>query len=433
MTAIELRPYQQRAIDAVRDAYRRTRRVLLVAPTGFGKTATASALIAWAVARGRRVLFLVHRREIVLDTARRLGAAGVPCGVVMAGVVRVEADVQVASVQTVAAREDHPPADLIVWDEAHHAAAESYREIAAQYPRAWHLGLTATPERADGVGLRDAFDELVVGATVRELQADGFLAACDVVAPARRQSGLALDACEAWARHAEGRPTVAFCRTVEESKLLAANLALRGIEARHVDGTTAARERDNALGLFAAGRVQVLTNVFVLTEGWDAPRAKVCLLARGCGSEGTFLQMVGRVLRPYEDQRALVIDLAGVTHEHGMPDEDRAFTLDGITRKPREERPWLSQCLACGLVVDGARRGPRCQRCGGAWPPPPRMRVERAEVRRITAATAVPRAVKDARLREFVSIAQARGYSPKWAGVRFKEEFGHWPRMGAMR
>lgn len=430
---MHLRPHQTRAIGEVRAAFRRARRVLLVAPTGFGKTAVASQLIAWAVERGHRVLFLVHRREIVMDTAQRLTTAGVPCGVIMADVPRVDAGVQVASVQTVAAREDHPPADLLVWDEAHHAAAETYRDIAAQYPKAWHLGLTATPERADGAGLRDAFDELVVGATVRELQADGYLAACDVLAPARRQNGLAIDACEAWAQHAGGRPTVAFCRTVEESKLLAANLAMRGIEARHIDGETPKRQRDNALGLFAVGRVQVLTNVFVMTEGWDAPRAKVCLLARGCGSEGTFLQMVGRVLRPYEDQRALVIDLAGVTHEHGLPDEDRAFTLDGIARKPRDARPWLSQCLACGLVVEGIKRGPRCPRCGGAWPPPPRMRVERAAVQQITAASSVPRAVKDAKLRELVSIAHARGYSPTWAGVRFKEEFGHWPRMGAMR
>ena len=430
---MHLRPHQTRAIGEVRAAFRRTRRVLLVAPTGFGKTAVASQLIAWAVARGRRVLFLVHRREIVMDTARRLDAAGVACGVVMAGVPRTDGDVQVASVQTVAAREDHPPADLIVWDEAHHAAAESYRDIAAQYPNAWHLGLTATPERADGVGLRDAFDELVVGATVRELQADGYLARCDVLAPARRQNGLAMDPCDAWIAHAGGRPTVAFCRTVEESKLLAARLAMRGIEARHIDGATHSAQRDSALAAFAQGRVQVLANVFVLTEGWDAPRAKVCLLARGCGSEGTYLQMVGRVLRPYDDQRALVIDLAGVTHEHGLPDEDRAFTLDGIARRPRAERPWLSQCLACGLVVEGIKRGPRCPRCGGAWPPPPRMRVERAAVQQITAASSVPRAVKDAKLRELVSIAQARGYSPTWAGVRFKEVFGHWPRMGAMR
>ena len=428
---IALRPYQTRAIAGVRDAFRRCRRVLLVAPTGFGKTATASALIAWAVAKGRRVLFLVHRREIVLDTVRRLRAAGVPCGVVMSEVERADAPVQVASVQTVAAREEHPPADLIVWDEAHHTAAESYRAIAAQYPDAWHLGLTATPERADGVGLRDAFDALVVGATVRELTEAGYLAPCDVLAPAGRQQGIAEDPAEAWARLAGGRPTVAFCRTVADSLRLASSLGERGIRARHIDGGTSTRERDLALNLFATGRVDVLTNVFVLTEGWDCPRAKVCLLARGCGSEGTYLQMVGRVLRPHEGERALLIDLAGAVHEHGLPDEDREFSLDGIRRKPREAREWIAQCRACGLAVEGHKRGERCPRCGGPWPAPPAVKITRAEIRRDIVIAS--RSEKDAELRRLLSTATERGYKPAWAGVRFKEKFGHWPRMGAVR
>ena len=118
---MQLRPHQTRAIGDVRDAFRRTRRVLLVAPTGFGKTAVSAQLIAWAVARGRRVLFLVHRREIVLDTHRRLPGSGL----VMAGERVTEAPVQVASIQTVVAREQHPPADLVVWDEAHHCDADT--------------------------------------------------------------------------------------------------------------------------------------------------------------------------------------------------------------------------------------------------------------------------------------------------------------------
>ena len=164
-----LRDYQVRAIDLVRAEYRRGRKaVLLVLPTGAGKTATASQLIAWAVARGRRCLFIVHRREIVLDTARRLRAAGVPCGVVMSSEARTDAPVQVCSIQTLVAREQHPPADLLVWDEAHHCAAETYRAIRAQYPAAWHLGLTATPERSDGAPLGDAFEALVAPISVAE-------------------------------------------------------------------------------------------------------------------------------------------------------------------------------------------------------------------------------------------------------------------------
>lgn len=430
---IELRPYQQRAIADVRAAYRRTKRVLLVAPTGFGKTATASALIQWAVAKGRRVVFAVHRREIVRDTLRRLEGAGVPCGLVMAGERPSDAPVQVCSVQTLVARAAAPPADLIVWDEAHHCAADTYREIAAQYPRAWHLGLTATPERADGVGLRDAFDELVVGATVRELQEQGYLAECDVIAPDARRDALAMEPTAAWEKYAEGRPTVVFHRTVEESLRFARGL---GSVCAHIDGSMGRSMRDARLEDFARGRTQVLSNVYVLTEGWDAPRAKVCILARGCGSPGTYLQMVGRVLRRAGDERALVVDLAGVTHEHGLPDEDREFSLDGIARKEKSDREWISQCLPCGFVTRGVSRGPACRQCGAVWPAVEPVRVEAAEMRKISdeprwlaqLRSRAPRHERDAELDRLLAVARERGYKPGWASVRFKEQYGFWPQ-----
>lgn len=430
---IELRPYQQRAIADVRAAYRRTKRVLLVAPTGFGKTATASALIQWAVAKGRRVVFAVHRREIVRDTLRRLEGAGVPCGLVMAGERASDAPVQVCSVQTLVARAAAPPADLIVWDEAHHCAADTYREIAAQYPSAWHLGLTATPERADGVGLRDAFDELVVGATVRELQEQGYLAECDVIAPDTRRDALAMEPTAAWEKYAEGRPTVVFHRTVEESLRFARGL---GSVCAHIDGSMGRSMRDARLEDFARGRTQVLSNVYVLTEGWDAPRAKVCILARGCGSPGTYLQMVGRVLRRAGDERALVVDLAGVTHEHGLPDEDREYSLDGIARKPTSDREWISQCLACGFVTRGVSRGPACSQCGALWPAVEPVRVEAAEMRKIgdeprwlaQLRSRAPRHERDAELDRLLAVARERGYKPGWASVRFKEQYGFWPQ-----
>jgi superfamily II DNA or RNA helicase len=175
--------------------------------------------------------------------------------------------------------------------------------------------------------------------------------------------------------------------------------------------------------------VQVLSNVYVLTEGWDAPRAKVCILARGCGSAATYLQMVGRVLRRNGDERALVVDLAGCTHDHGLPDEDRTFTLDGIGRKPKSDREWISQCLACGFVERGASRGPVCRKCGTAWPIVEPMRVEAAEMTAVR--SVVPRWKRDEELERLTRIARERGYKPGWASVRFKEQFGFWPRRTA--
>lgn len=428
-----LRPYQVDAIGRVQAAYRDTRRVLLVAPTGFGKTATAAVLIERAVARGRKVVFAVHRREIVLDTHRRLTAAGVRAGLVMAGEPAADAPVQVASVQTLAAREEHPPADLVVWDEAHHVAAESYREIARAYPEAWHLGLTATPERSDGAGLGDAFDRLVVGASVRELTEGGYLAPCDVVAPSRRQDGaLAMDPADALTEHAAGRPAVAFSATVRESLALAVRLRERGVRAEHLDGETPAKDRDAILRRFAEGRVDVVSNVFVLTEGWDCPRAEVCLLARGAGSVGTYLQMVGRALRHRPGKRALLLDLVGAVHEHGMPDEDRAWTLDGGAAK-RSDADWLAQCPACALVTLG-RRCPvtdgrrRCPRCSAPMRGKDPARVLAEKLARVERNAIAPPEVKLAAWERLTAEATEKGYAPGWAAHRFRARFGHWPQ-----
>lgn len=422
-----LRDYQLRAIDLVRGAYRRGKRaVLLVLPTGAGKTATASQLIAWAVARGRRCLFLVHRREIVLDTHRRLIAAGVPCGVVMGDEPTAEASVQVCSVQTLVSRGQHPPADLLVWDEAHHCAAETYRTIRAQYPQAWHLGLTATPERSDGAPLGDAFDELIAPISVEELVAAGHLAPIDVVAPPTRlQGAIGASPADAWREHGGGRPAVIFTSTIVESREAVAAI---GGRAAHLDGSTPKAERDAILRRFEAGEIDVLSNCSVLTEGWDSARAEVCVLARGCGSLPVYLQAIGRVRRTggRTDKRCLLVDLGGAAHEHGMPDEPRDWSLTTGQGKRKSDREALSTCLHCGAVVEYARRGPVCKRCGAPWPEPVRLEVQAQPLAAVVPTST--RQQREARLSELRRIAERRGYKPAWAGMRFKEQFGFWPR-----
>ena len=426
---IALRPYQAQAIDTLRAEYAKgVRRMLLVAPTGFGKTATASELIRRSVVKGKRVLFTVHRREIVMDTARRLRAADVPCTILMAGEAFDEAaPVVVASVMSIVAREHHPAADFVIWDEAHHTAAKSYADIAALYPGARHLGLTATPERGDGVGLRDAFDALVVGATVSELQAEGYLAQCDVLAPAAKSKGkLAMSPADAIARYADGRSAVVFCGSVAESKALAAEL---GETARHIDGTTPAEERDASLAAFASGAVKVLCNHSVLTEGWDAPIAKVCVLARSIASPGALIQIAGRVLRPFEGQRALGIDLAGNVLELGLPTEDRVFTLDGIQRAEKAKRPWLSACGTCGQVVLGVKRGEFCSVCGSAWPAKEPLKVKPAELAAVK--SGATKATKEEKARVYHHLRRvgaALGYKAGWAARKYRARFGVWPR-----
>jgi len=159
---IPLRPYQLEAVERVRKEIRSgATRVLVVAATGAGKTVLASHIIVRSVAGGRRVLFVAHRRELIDQCYRKLLASGMgesKVGVIMAGDDRrhPRAPVQVASIDTLRNRAK-PKADIVIVDEAHRALAKSYRDLADEYPKAIHLGLTATPYRADGKGLGDAY------------------------------------------------------------------------------------------------------------------------------------------------------------------------------------------------------------------------------------------------------------------------------------
>jgi len=394
-TAVCLRPYQFEAVERVRDCVRRgARRVLIVLPTGSGKTLVASHIIASAVARGSRVLFLAHRRELVNQAYRKLLVQGLPedqIGVLMAADPRRRpaAVVQVASVDTLRNRAK-PPAELVFVDEAHRARAKSYKSIAAEYPKAVHLGLTATPYRADGEGLKDAYDDLVVVASPRQLIAQGYLVEPRVftvsssqlpdlsevrvkggdydeaaLADAVDRQALVGNIVDHWLQHAAGLRTVVFAVSVAHSQHIAERFRQAGVAAEHLDGTTPLAERDAILARLEAGSTQVVANCGVLAEGWDQPSVKCAVLARPTKSTGLYLQQAGRILRPWQDTRAVILDHGGCALEHGLPQEDREFSLEG-TKKKRFRKglvvPASKVCPECYAVLAPAVR--LCPECG---------------------------------------------------------------------
>lgn len=351
-----LRDYQQRAISDLRAVYARGRRApCLVIPTGGGKTIIAAEIIRSAIARGRRVLFLAHRTELLEQSVLKLDAAGVSdVRMIQAArdLGRPDAPVTVASVPTMARRSTEIPADLVVFDEAHHVVAKTWKQIADRYRHAAILGLTATPQRSDGSPLGDVFDALVVGATVRELTELGHLAPCRVWAPpnALESGELAVSPIDAYLEHGEGQRAVVFCATVEHAQEIASSMVARGVATEVVHGGLAAASRSDVLKRFRAGVVRAVCNVHVLTEGWDDPACSVCILARKPQHAGTYLQMVGRVLRPADGkQQAKLLDLGGVSLIHGTPDMDRSYSLDGKAISGAE-REAIRQCPSCGAV-----------------------------------------------------------------------------------
>jgi superfamily II DNA or RNA helicase len=398
-TAIELRPYQIRAGEMIARAHGEgAREIVCVVPTGGGKTIIMRDLIERFLRRGRRIAACAHRKELVGQLSEKLRDVGVPHGVILAGQPRTKQPVQVCSVQTLTASGEAPDADVLILDEAHHVCATTWTDIVRSYDHLeLVLGFTATPERGDGAPLGDVFRRLVAPVSIGELMRLGYLLPCDVIAPAAAQKELAEDPVRAYQRLCPGAKAVVFCATVDHARGLAEAFTRAGVRAACVDGQIAPDRRLAILGgrdrfgkripsMMERGELEVLTNVNVLTEGFDAPQLSACIIARGCSTTGTLQQMIGRVLRPEHGtarpgERALVIDLRGHVYNHGLPDEDRKYSLTGKAIASAAARLALRQCKVCG-AVDRPRE--RCARCGARMfrPGAPELRV--TPIRRVT-------------------------------------------------
>ena len=436
---MQLRPYQQQAIADLRQAFRSgVRAPLLVAPTGMGKTVIFSAITQAAAARGRRVLILVHRRELIRQASAKLKQAGVMHGIIAAGFEPSNHPVQVASVQTLARRLDrqHWQPDLIVIDEAHHAIAGTWAKVISYWPDSLLLGVTATPIRQDGRGLGAMFDRLVLGPSTADLMAAGHLTLVKLYAPpqvadltgirtragdyANDQAAAAMtrptvtgDAISHYQRIAAGQPAIAFCCNVNHATSVCDAFNAAGIRAATLLGNTT--DRDALVARFAAGELQVLVTVDVVSEGFDCPGAAVAILLRPTQSEGLYLQQVGRVLRPAPGKAAaIVLDHVGNVHRHGFPDDVRPWSLDDArqrTGKGGPPAPCIRTCEACFAAFAPA---PLCPVCGTPSKLSTRELKHQAgelqELAREAVARSRRRDQAQARtLQELIHIGQARG------------------------
>jgi superfamily II DNA or RNA helicase len=388
---VQLRPYQQQAIADLRVAFRDGARApLLVAPTGAGKTVIIAAVLQGVAARGRSAIVLVHRRELIAQTSAKLTLADVPHGIIAAGVPATDAPIQIASVQTLARRLDRISAqpDLIVIDEAHHAAAKTWGKALTHWPEALRLGVTATPVRQDGRGLKAVFDCLVLGPSTAELISAGFLCPARLYAPPpvadlsglhRRAGDYAIDeaaqrmdrptvtgdAISHYQRLAGGQRAIAFCCNVKHAEHVCAAFNHAGVEAATLLGCTDPLRRDATVARFGAGELQVLVTVDVVSEGFDIPAAGCAILLRPTQSLGLYLQQVGRVLRPAEGKaHAVVLDHVGNVHRHGFPDDPRDWSLDDRLRIGRGGGQAAPSVRTCPVCFAAFKPAPLCPCCG---------------------------------------------------------------------
>lgn len=433
MTAgvIALRKYQADGITQIRALVRvGKKRILVVAATGAGKTVVFCVIAVSHIARGGRVLIVVHRAELIDQTVAQLHRMGIErVGVIAAGRdAHHDAPVIVASIQTLVSRDQMPEGiTLLILDEAHHYMADEWNRVYTRYPDAIVLGFTATPERRDGRPMGDMFDDIVVMADTAQLIADGWLCGVEIVSidwPIEEAATVTpASVLDILAEHRRGRPTVIFADSIAASKSLAAAARARGMTAGHIDCSTSASDRREILDVFAAGKTDVLCNVGVLTEGWDSPCAAVIVLARRFGHHGAYLQAVGRVLRqpdPPAPKIATIIDLFGSVHEHGSPADRRVYSLTGrAISVDATAKPPTKDCPRCYSEVPIAAR--RCEECGYEFPERERstLSLSPGDVRVLTDADR-----RMGYIRWQSAKARANGYRPGWVVHRMIERFG---------
>ena len=455
----EARAYQSAAVQNLRaglaGGYKRQ---ILSSPTGSGKTEIGMILVRGAVAKGKRVGFLCNRINLVEQTSARFFRAGIQHGVIQgANTSRTYENVIVASIQTVAKR-GMPDVDLLVIDEAHGVAgSKDYRKVIAGH-NGPVIGLSATPF-SKGLGKHYSdlggplFEQMVIAATIQDLIDQGYLVDCDVYAPSQpdlsgvkitagdyneRELGEAVDKPTLigdivvnWRKYADGTPTVCFATNIAHSRHIVEQFLAAGVAAEHIDCYTDENERAAILQRVSEGKTLVISNVGILTEGWDFPACKTMILARPTKSLIRYLQMAGRVLRPSPGKdRALILDHSGTVQSIGFPTDDFPMVLcdgkpkqaTGSDKKVEEKKP--AKCPQCSYLKKG---GGKCPVCGFLPQKANTVEHEAGELEKLEKPKKMKTDDKRQLYAELLHIANERKWSDGRLANVFRDIAGTWP------
>lgn len=476
---LEERPYQ---LDGCRGVWKNLfilnhPSCLLQAGTGLGKTVIFSFFVQrYLQFQQRPVLFMVHRREIVDQTAKKLRGNGIACGVIMADrPYQPWESVQVASVDSLDAwiargKIGLPDAGLICIDEAHRAMGKRYQDLIEVYQEecdAKLMGMTATPVRADGVGLGRSFKSMYQCPGIQWSIDHGWLvpvqykvgiipdlkgvkitannynqAQLEAVMDQRLLIG---DIVENWMLYGRGRPTMAFCSGVKHSQHVVEEFLKNGIRAEHIDHNTPLDVRDGLSERLLTGETQVVCNAQVYVEGTDIPWISCIILAKPDKSVGPYLQKAGRGLRPWLEtgkRDLLVLDHAGDIYRHGRIELERTWILtegsemEEIHRSERDKEQVKFTCIVCRTQFTGTC----CPNCNqevkftgraAAFLPATLADLAQAEFDALENPKApLIRIERKSFFQQLLGYAEAKGYSPGWAYHKYIDKFKEPPRFG---
>lgn len=365
----QLFDYQQKLVDQARDALAQGNKgVLIVSPPGSGKSVVISEIARLTVQKGGRVLFFVHRQELVKqikDSFKQQGVDLNHCTIMTVGKVANRLKIL-------------PKPNLIIVDESQHSRAKTYRKIFDYYSDVPRLGFTGSPWRLSGKGFKDIYSAMVQGPTTKWLIEHHKLAPFTVYGYQLGDKNVLKhsstgdytkqsmddfthsiihgDIVKSWLKFAKDRKTIIYCHSTSFSKEVAQAFRDAGINAVHADAKTPQTKRDKIMKAFKNGEIKVLCNVDLVSEGFNVPDCSCVVLLRPTESLVIYLQQSMRAMRYQPHKRAIIIDQVGNFERFGLPDADRNWTLEDRSKHPQREGqavegPAIKTCPECFGVI----------------------------------------------------------------------------------
>lgn len=464
-----LRPFQEGVIANLRQAFASgLKRLVCYGPTGCGKSVIIEAITESVLARGKRVAIIANRVQLVNQMAERFTASGIDYGILQGqNTHSIHKPVVICSIDTIASR-GLPEVDLIIVDEGHACAgSKSYRELFFKLNNVPVIALTATPfskgmaKRYKELGDDPLFQDLIIAETITGLIKLGYLVDCEIYAPSEPDlTGVKLsrnsfgemdysdkskefadavdkpalvgDIVDHWHRLAEGKPTICFATSIAHSQHIVEQFRKSGVTAEHIDCYMEDEYKADLLADFKAGKFTILSNCTLLAEGFDYPACEVMILARPTKSLIRYIQMVGRILRPFHGKdRGLLLDHSGSVRHLGFPTDDLPLELDDGTirasKKKEVETPKPKECPKCKFMKSPKSR--KCPKCG--FEPvktPEEVAIEAGELQKVEKKPKLDKGNKQQIWSECLGLAAQRNKSQGWASHLYKSITTVFPR-----